>query len=122
MYLAWRSGAYLGVVALALLALLLLWGLADMLRQGIRRPTAFERFEQRLVLRVILIVCGGVVALALLKRAGYDAAVLFAIPVFLAASLWSASRLRGKGETSAGYKARVNYRDPEQQHGDSEHR
>jgi hypothetical protein len=119
---AWRAGSYLGVGVLALLMLLVVWGMAEMLRQGLRPPTAFERFEQRHSLRVILIVLGGGLGLALLKRSGYDTVVMLALPVLLAALLWSASRLRRKDETSAGYKARMRYRDPEQPPIDSERR
>ena len=114
-YFAWGNGAYFAVAVTAALALLFLWGLVDMLRQGIRQPTAFERFEQRYFMRVILIMVGGGAALAMLKWAGYDMFVVILLPFFLAASLNSASKLRGKDETSAGYKARTGYRDPEQQ-------
>lgn len=118
---AWRSGAYLGVAVLALLVLLLLWGVVDMLRQGLRAPTAFERFERRHFMRFVVILAGGVVASVLLKRAGYDTWAIAVLAMFLAASLWSARALRGRDETSAGYKARMGYRDPEQQtHPDSD--
>jgi hypothetical protein len=40
-YLAWRAGAYLALAVMVPLALLFLWGVADMLRQGVRQPTAF---------------------------------------------------------------------------------
>jgi len=40
----------------------------------------------------------------------------------VAASLWSARKLRGKHETSAGYKQRVGYRDPEKPSGETNER
>ena len=52
-------------------------------------------------------------ALVLLKRAGYDAVVIVMLPVFLAAILWSARAPRRRDETSAGYTARMGYRDPD---------
>src|SRR5258706_1186365 len=111
-YFAWRAGAYLALAVMVPLALLFLWGVADMLRQGARRPTAFERFEERLLERFILIVFGGGVAVALLYWAGYGALATLLVVIVAVAGLFSASKLRGRNETSAGYKRRVGYRDP----------
>jgi hypothetical protein len=112
-YFAWRTGAYLALVVMAPLAVLFIWGLVDMPRQGVRQPSAFERFESRLFTRVILIVFGGGVAVALLHRAGYDGLAVILLVIVLTASLYSASKLRSRDETSAGYKRRIGYRDPE---------
>jgi len=114
-YLAWRAGAYLALLVMVPLALLFVWGVADMLRQGVRQPTPFERFESRRFFGVILLVFGGGAAVALLQWAGYQGAALTVLAIVLAASLYGASKLRGRGETSAGYKRRVGYREPEQQ-------
>lgn len=85
-----------------------------MLRQWKRQPDKFKRFESRLFLRVIVIIAGGGALVALLHRADCDGAALILLAIVLAASLYSASRLRGRNETSAGYKHRVGYREPEQ--------
>jgi hypothetical protein len=113
-YFSWRNGSYLAVAVMTPLTLLFMWGLADMLRHGIRRPTAFERFENRLLMRVVAIVFIGVLALVLLKMAGYSGLVAILLPILLVAILYSAGRLRTRTETSAGYKHRVGYRDPDQ--------
>ena len=84
----------------------------DMLRQKVHSSSAFERFGSHLLLRVIAIIVGGGTVVALLHRNGYEASALIALAIVLAASLYGASRLRGKGETSAGYKHRVGYREP----------
>lgn len=114
MYYSWRHGSYLAVVAMAPLALLFMWGLADMLRHGIRQPTAFERFENRLLARLILMVLVGSLGLVALKMLGYDGLAVILLPMFLVAVLYSAGRLRRRDETSAGYKHRIGYREPEQ--------
>lgn len=113
-YFAWQAGAYLALLVMVPLALLFIWGVADMLRQGVRKPTPFERFETRRLWRVLLLVFGGGAAVALLYWAGYAAAALLVLAIVLAASLYGASKLRSRNETSAGYKGRVGYREPEQ--------
>lgn len=86
------------------------------MRQWEQRPGEFERFESRLFLRVLVIMAGGGALVALLHRAGYDGSALTLLAIVLGASLYSASRLRGRGETSAGYKHRVGYSEPKQHH------
>ena len=113
-YLAWHSGAYLALLVMVPLALLFFWGAADTLRQGVRRSTPIERFESRRFSRVVLLLFGGGVAVALLQWAGYQGAALIVLALVLAAGLYSASKLRSRTETSAGYKRRVGYREPEQ--------
>lgn len=62
--------------------------------------------------RTIVIMAGGGIVVALLYRNGYEGSALITLAIVLAASLYSASRLRGRDETSAGYKRRVGYREP----------
>jgi hypothetical protein len=56
---AWHSGIYLAVIVCAMLAVLAVWSLIDTLRRGLRRAAPFERFEQRLLVRAIIVVVGG---------------------------------------------------------------
>ena len=122
-FLAWRAGAYLALAVMIPLALLCLWSVVDMLRQGVRRPSAFERFEAGLLIRLMLIVCGGGAAVFLLYRAGYGMAATLLLLVVVGTALFSAHKLRGRDETSAVYKRRVGYRDPERgQHSDPNER
>jgi hypothetical protein len=73
--------------------------------------------------RFILIVFGGGVAAALLYRAGYGTLAALLVVIVVVAGLFSAGKLRGKDETSAGYKRRAGYRDSAQQHdGDANER
>lgn len=111
---AWRTGAYLALMVMVPLALLGLWGIVDMMRQGIRQPTAFEHFEARLLMRFGVLIVGGGVAVFLLARAGYPGGATLLLLVVLLTGLVSASKLRSKSETSAGYKRRVHYHPPEQ--------
>lgn len=111
-YAAWRAGAYLALAVMVPLALLFLWGIVDMLRQGRRPPTAFERFEARQLWRLIVLVLSGGAAVAWLYQADDGAAATLVLVLVLVGALLSASRLRGRHETSAGYKRRVGYRDP----------
>jgi hypothetical protein len=120
---AWRSGVYIGVAACLLLGLLAAWSFVESFRQGVRRPTPFERFEQRLLIRALAVFFGGGLALALGwqwlraaplpgSRAANAAIGLLAIGVWLLASLAAVRRLRTKHETSAAYKRRVGYVEP----------
>lgn len=112
-YAAWRAGSYWALVVMMPLALLFIWGVVDMLRQGIRQPTAFERFEARQFMRFLVIVGGGGAAVFLLYWAGYGAVAASLLLVALVSTLWAARKLRGRNETSAGYKHRVGYAEPD---------
>jgi hypothetical protein len=114
-YVAWREGSYLALVVMIPLALVFIWGVVDMLRHGTRQPTAFGRFEEGLFIRLMLLVCSGGVIVLLLYRAGYDGAAILLLLVVVVSSLLNARKLRGKNETSAGYKQRVGYHESEQQ-------
>lgn len=120
---AWQRGVYLAVIVLALLALLALWSLTGSLRQGVRRATPFERFEQRLLVRAIAIVVGGGLALSLGHLWARTVALpwpplvsaaitLLAIAAWLIAALLAVTRLRTKHETLGAYKRRVHYVEP----------
>jgi hypothetical protein len=112
-YLAWRAGAYWALVVLVPLALLSISAVVDSLRQGVRQPTAFERFEEQQLKRLVPVVLAGGV-LALQYWAGYGGGLVLPSVIVLLAAIFIASRLRGRHETSAGYKRRVGYRDPEE--------
>ena len=118
-FAAWRAGAYLALVAIVPLALLSMWSIIDMVRQGLRQPTAFERFETQLLRRFIVLVISGGAAVSLLYRAGYSAGATVVLVLVVITTLLSLNKLRSNHETSAGYKRRVGYRDPEQQRKDT---
>jgi hypothetical protein len=63
----------------------------------------------------MLLVCSGAVIVLVLYRAGYEVAALLMLLVVVVSGLWNARKLRGKNETSAGYKYRVGYHESEQQ-------
>lgn len=119
-FAAWRAGAYLALVAMASLALLSVLSIIDMVRQGLRQPTAFERFEAQLLLRFIVLAISGAAAVIVLYRAGYTALATIVLVLAVIGSLLSLNKLRSNRETSAGYKRRVGYHDTEQQRQDSD--
>lgn len=111
-YAAWRAGSYWALVVMMPLALLFLWGVVDMLRQGTRQTTAFERFEARHFMRFLVLMGGGGAVVLLLVWAGYGVAATLLLLVVVVSALWAARKLRGRNETGAGYKHRVGYPAP----------
>jgi hypothetical protein len=85
-----------------------------------KHPTAFQRFEQRLLIRTLVIFIAGGVAVAFvhyvltpkLSPQGSAILLLATIALWLAASAYSSSKLRGRSETLAAYKRRAGFKEP----------
>lgn len=112
-YSAWQSGSYLALMVMVPLTLLSAWGTLDMARYGTRPATSFEKFEQKLMLRLCLILVGGGGLITVLNWAGYSTAMLLVIFVVLVAVLYTANQLRRRNESLSSYKERVGYKEPE---------
>lgn len=84
--------------------------------------TPFERFEARMMLRGLLVFFGGgaiyalyikfIVPLTMSAPQGIRLMiVLIPLSIWLIASVYTISRMRGRHEAVAAYKRRVNYKE-----------
>ena len=107
----WLFNIYLGAVIYGVFALLTGWSLTTSLRSGLRSSTAFEEYETRLFVRTVFIFIGGAFGLAFCRDwlASRPILGVGAVAGWLGASLYAASRLRGRHESSGAYKRRIHY-------------
>lgn len=114
-YMQIQAGAYWVALIPAAFALLIVWILADA-RHGLRPMTHYERFEGWYYGLGISIFMGGG---ALLGGVAYlfgpfppNPLTVFAVLVWLGASLHTLLKMRGRRESVEGYKQRMNYVEP----------
>lgn len=113
-YMQIQAEAYFVALIPGSIALLMVWVLADV-RHGLRPMTHYERFEGWYYgLGVSVLVGGGVLLGGLAYLFGPLPAPLtiFALLVWLGASFYVSTKMRGRGESVGGYKQRMNYVEP----------
>jgi hypothetical protein len=116
-YMQIRAGAYWVALIPAAFALLIVWVLADV-RHGLRPMTHYERFESWYYGLSVSIFIGGGALLGGLAYAEISLPAplaLFVIFSWLGISLYTMRYVRGRGESIAYYKQRMNYVEPPSQ-------
>lgn len=120
LWASWAAGYYIGTVILGLLVSLAVWSLADSLRAGFGETTAFEKFEQRMFIRMLVAFFGGGAILFIGWRLIPSeqqtlkiSLILPLIAVWLGISAYMTWKLRTKRESAESYKRRVGYTEKE---------
>jgi uncharacterized membrane protein len=121
------QGNWFGIIFSGLAILFLGGFVISALRQGLRPTTKLEKYEARTILIALGVAVGGLLLLLFLwQKMIFPATanapqvvkiglVLVPLGVWLAATLYTASRMRNRSESAEAYRRRVGFNDDEPQ-------
>jgi len=123
---SWQ-GNWFGIIFSASAILFLGSFVVSALRHGLRPTTQLERYELRVILIALVVAVGGLLLLVFLWQNWIFPAtanapqvlriglVVVPLAIWFAATLYTATRMRNRGESASAYRRRVGFKDDEPQ-------